>query len=481
MELGRNVVRGVKWSFISQFGRQIFQFLTTAVLARLLSPKDIGLVGMALIVTGFLNIFRDLGTSAAIIQKKETSAKFLNSIYLINITFGICATVLVYFSAPLISTWIFNEKRIAPILSALAFTFLLSSFGLINQALLEKKLDFNKVAKVEVTATFLGSLSGIVTAIWGFGVWSLVIQTLVTAGVSSFLYVIVSGWYPGFRIDLREIKDIFRFSANLTGFSVLNYFVRTADNFLIGRYLGAESLGYYTFAYRLMLYPLQNISSVISRVAFPFYSHIQNDNKKISSTYLKIAVSIAIVTFPLMLGLMALSHEFVLTFFGGKWSNSIMVIVILAPVGLMQSIDSTTGSIYQSKGKTDWLFYWGIFSGVIFVLSFVIGLYWGINGVAFAYLIANLILLYPGFEIPFKLIGLRFISLLSKLSKTFLLSVVMSLVIILFKYTVGQQLSVQWSLVFSVILGVASYGFISWFMNRDNLHYAVKLLKGTQG
>jgi len=310
-------VSGIKWSTVSQVGRQGTQLVTTIILARLLSPSDFGLVGMAMVVIGFIGIFKDLGTSAAIIQRKKLSEGLLSSIFWVNVGFGALAMAVLFFGAPLGGLF-YHEPRVDAILRVLSLTFFISGLSILQQALLERSLAFKKLAKVEISAVAAGAAVGIGMAFSGFGVWSLVFQSLTTVSVTTILLWLFSTWRPKWIFHWSEVKSVSSYSLNLTGFSIFNYFARNADYLLIGRYLGAQDLGYHTLAYRILLFPLQNISSVIGRVMFPVYSGIREDNTRFAKAYLKVASTIALITFPMMLGVLALAKPFVLTVFGIK-------------------------------------------------------------------------------------------------------------------------------------------------------------------
>lgn len=186
MALLSSAILSVKWSSISQIARQALQILTTIILAKTLAPSDFGLMSMAMVVIGFLNIFRDLGTSSAIIQRHDLSEKLLSSIFWVNVVFGTVVTLVVYFFAPMVASF-YNELRLTFVLRLLSASFLISSIGITQQALLERKLEFTKLAKVEITATLFGAVAGITLAFSGAGVWSLVFQALSTAFVSTIL------------------------------------------------------------------------------------------------------------------------------------------------------------------------------------------------------------------------------------------------------------------------------------------------------
>jgi O-antigen/teichoic acid export membrane protein len=474
MSFKLSATRGVKWTSVSQFGRQGMQFVTTAILAHLLSPADFGLLGMATVVTGFVALFKDLGTSAAIIHKKDISENLLSSIFWINVAFGFLAMVVLFFLSPLIAAF-YKEPRVEPLLKALSLSFFASGLGILHQAVLERQLAFSKLAILEITATLIGSVVGITAALLGCGTWSLVYQMLFVTIATTILLWRSSSWRPKLIVSWHEIKTVSSYSMNLTGFNIFNYFARNADNLLIGKFLGAQELGYYSLAYRLMFYPLQSISGVIGRVMFPLYSQIQADHDRFRDVYLKIAAAISFITFPLMLVLLALTQPVIVTVFGSQWIPVVLLVKILIPVGMAQSIVTTVGMIYQSKGRTDWMFRWGIFSGAIVTIGFVIGLQWGVIGVAASYLVTSFLLTYPNFVVPFRLIDLNVVDL----GKVLLRPLACSILIYIFLVVIANiEHDLSEILVLSISIPVAMFLYLiaSWAFNREQMNQLMNLI-----
>lgn len=471
--LRKSAISGFKWSTLSQVGRQGTQLVTTIILARLLVPADFGLVSMSMVVIGFINVFKDLGTAAAVIQRKEVSSHLLSSIFWVNVVFSTLATCIIFFGSSTISVF-YKEPRIIPIISVLSLSIIFSGFSSVQQALLERSLNFNLLAKIEIIATISGATIGIISALIGVGVWSLVYQTLSATLIATILLWMSASWRPQCVFSWREVKSVCHFSLNLTGFNIFNFFVRNADNLLIGRYLGAQNLGYYNLAYRLLLYPIQNVSVVVTRVMFPIYSQMQDNSEAFKKTYLKVLSVIALITFPMMLGLMAICDGLIISIFGSNWSPVINLILVFAPLGLVQSLATTVGSIYQAKGKTDLLLYWGIGSGVLLIGSFVIGLPWGIWGVGVSYALMSLVLFFPSIIIPFRLISLSLKEALSVVWRPFVSSFIMMVCVYYFKLIVVSRTVKIVSLSISILVGVIVYLIISWILNRNQLNSLLK-------
>jgi len=332
--------------------------------------------------------------------------------------------VTVVLVSPLAASF-FRESRVAAILLVLAPTFLLSGLGMVQQAVLERKLAFEILARIEFLAAAVGSIVGIGAAMMRAGAWSLVYRSVIEISLTTILLWVHSGWKPQFTFRWKEVRPITSFSVNLTLFNITYYLTRNLDYLLIGRFLGPQALGFYTLAYRIMLYARQNVNLLVGRVMFPFYSRIQNDIERFRRTYIAVVKAIGFVIFPMIFGLVVVSQEFVSAFFGSKWQPVAVLMCILGPVALLQPIYTTTGGIYKTTGRTEWMFRVGLVSSVIIIVSFVIGLNWGIVGVATAYTIANIIIFFPGLLIALRLIHLPLKRVIRTLIQPFLSSLLM--------------------------------------------------------
>jgi PST family polysaccharide transporter len=210
---------------------------------------------------------------------------------------------------------------------------------------------------------------------------------------------------------------------------------------------------------------------------FPVLSKIQNDNKRFRDIYLKLVNTISLLTFPLMLGLVAVSENFVIVVFGAKWEPVTTLILILAPLGLLQSIYTPAGMIYQAKGRTDWWFRWGVVTGVLFITAFWIGLKWGVIGVAMAYLIMNFVTFYPGLAIPFKLIELKVSKFIYSFSKNIIISLAMFVIVLCFQYLFNMYFGITASLIISVIIGIVVYIGLSFKFNKEKIKYVIDSIR----
>ncbi len=302
MILKDQAIRGVKWSGFARGCQQVSQIIVTIILTRLLVPADFGLVAMALVFTGLIAVFNVFGTGSAIIQKQNLTDDDLSSIFWFNVGFGILTTALTILLYPVIAAF-YGADVLASLISVMAFGFLFTSVANVQLSLAKKEMNFKKLSIVDVASTVSGGIVAVVMAYRGFGAWSLVWQGLVATMITTLFIWMTSRWKPSFKFNINSIKSIMGYSLNLLGAGVVSFFSRNVDHLLIGRFLGPEWLGYYTLAYRLMLYPLENLSHVVSQVLFPAFSFIQVDNERFREAYLKATKYIAFITFLMMFGL----------------------------------------------------------------------------------------------------------------------------------------------------------------------------------
>jgi PST family polysaccharide transporter len=288
-------------------------------------------------------------------------------------------------------------------------------------------------------------------------VWSLIVQVVVSTSVRTILLWVTSSWRPQRRIDVPAIRELWRYSSHLAGYNAVNYWARNGDNFLIGKFVGAAGLGIYSRSYNLMLLPIQQISTVTALVMFPALARIQSDKERVKRAYLRAVGVIALLSFPVMTGMFVVAKPFIVTLYGPHWVAAVPVLQILCVAGLMQPVAATAGWLYQSQGRTDWLFRWGLVASGTMVCSFVIGIHWGVKGVAFAYTGAIYAVLYLTFSIPGRLIGMRVREVFQAMRGAMLSALGMAAIV----WAVGRSLPTGWppsaELAVQFVVGVVAY------------------------
>ena len=426
--LTHKAVAGTAWSAISTVGRQVLSVASVATVARLLGPGAYGVMAMANLLLLLVGTLRDLGTGTAIIQRASVSDRLLSSLLWVNFLVGLAAASLVAGFAPLMARF-FHTPVLLPILAVLSISFWLTSCGIVHNSLLFREMQYKKLAIADLSAAIFSYVVALTSAYAGYGVWSLVFANIANSFSTTLLYWIFCAWRPQMVFDPTEVKSVLGFSLNLSGFVMVNYFSRNADNIIVGKVRGQSELGDYQMAYNLMLTPLASITSVIAQVTFPAFARIQDDNARFRSAYVRQSMLVGLITFPLMAGMGILADPMIRAILGVKWVHAIPIFEILAPVGMVQSIWTLIGQIYTAKARTDLMFRTGLATSIVLVVAFLGGVRFGAVGVAAAYAIAYLVIVvYPTFAIPFRLIELRFRDFASALMPQTIITLLMALV-----------------------------------------------------
>ncbi|MER9561445.1 lipopolysaccharide biosynthesis protein [Mesorhizobium sp. M0571] len=392
-QFGRVALRGGVVTIGAQGFKMAIQFLSVILLARLLVPEDFGLVASVGPIVAFVGLLQNLGLQQAVVQRKDISAEQLNQVFWISALVGLGSAVVVACLAPAIAAF-YGDQRMVGITIGSALPLLLGSLAAVPLALMNRHLRFGQLALNDVITAAAGLATTAVAAYAGLGYWSLVIGPAVSAVVALAAAWQVARWTPS-RPDLKVDTDILSFGANLTGFNLANFFSRNLDNILIGKYSGPIELGYYDRAYKLLLFPLQNINQPLTRVMVPLLSRIHEDKARFRAIYVRTNWMLAAVTMPGIAALTLTSDQVVGLLFGERWTAVAPIFAWLGIASLIQSVSSTTGWIFICQGKTKTMFHWGIYSSLTTVAAFIIGLHWGAVGVAAAYAISGYVLRVP--------------------------------------------------------------------------------------
>jgi PST family polysaccharide transporter len=218
----------------------------------------------------------------------------------------------------------------------------------------------------------------------------------------------VSSWRPRLHFRWADIREVTGFSANLSAFNFFSYFSEAGDKFIVGRFVSATALGFYGFGYRLLLQPTQSVLQVCRLVLFPAFARIQDDNDNIGRGYVRATSAVAMLTFPVTVGIAVMAKPIVHVVLGDKWLPAVPILAIFGPLAAIHAVSTTTSVLYQAKGRTDLQFRWGVVVGVAMLGAYLIGSHWGATGVAWSFLLGTVVLAGPTLAIPFHLVELPF-------------------------------------------------------------------------
>ncbi len=458
------------------FLRQAVQIGVSIVLARLLVPADFGLIGMVLVFTGFAQYLNELGFGAALIQRPHIEEQHCSSVFWLNLLLGALIAAALFLGAPLLALF-YQEPALVSLTRLISLNFLILPLILVQNTLARRRLDFRLVGLIDLLSILISGLGAVVLALLGLGVWSLAWQVLIGSAVMALGWWLASRWRPHFVFDRSAIAELWGFSSHMFGTNTLNYWVRNGDNLLVGKFLGDASLGLYTRAYSILLVPLAQVSTVLGRVMFPVLSKVQTNRPLVKRTYLRSIALIGFIFFPLTLGLFVTADRFVLLLWGANWTGVTPVLRIFCLAGTVQVITITTAWIYQSQGRADRMFRWTLMAGVLSLVGIAIGVMLGsIESVAAIYtLVSCVILLYPTFAIPGKLIELTFGEVMRSIVGVLGCAIAMAVLVSLLNLVLPLEWPNWLSLAVQVLCGAAIYGLLAHLLRLPAYREAVTL------
>jgi PST family polysaccharide transporter len=388
VSIGRSSIAvSARWSLVGLVSKQFARIAFSVLLARLLGPTNFGIVGQATIYLAFSAVFLNIGLASALIQRKQIDDETIGTATVLN--FG-AVVILIGLTQAVAGLWadLFDTPALEAVLRVLSLDFILIGFAVIPTALMTRRLNFRLLAIGEVAGTIVGGVLGLLAAILGAQYWALVVQTLATDLVYAVIVLVACG-RPILAWSRTALRAILGFSTRVFGSEVLRFFSQNADNTLVALRLGPAALANYALSYRVLLLPVQILSQTANRLVFPVFSRMNDQPHLQAEQFLKVSASLSLAVAPPML-LVALSAPLgVPLVFGPEWDPAIRPMQILAIVSMISAVVGTCGGVMLAKGRADWALRWAILTTVALIGGFIVGLHWGINGVAWSYLLVG--------------------------------------------------------------------------------------------
>lgn len=402
--LKKNISSGIFYTAITRYSGIVISIVIGAILARLLSPTEFGVIALVTVFISFFNILSDAGIGPAVVQNKDLTTEDIQSIFLFSIVFGISLALLFFFSAPLIATF-YNNSELIPITRLLSITIFFSALRIVPNALLTKQLKFKQIGIITIIVQLFSGLIAVFFAYKGFSYYALVYKSIFDAVMIFIIFYSFSSIKFIFLIKKEALLKIMRFSSFQFFFNFINYFSRNMDNLLIGKFINPAALGFYDKSYQLMMMPVQNLTHVITPVLHPILSAFQDDPHRIFKEYLKVVKILATIGFPLSVFLYFAAPEIITILYGNQWKQSIPVFKILALTIGIQMVLSSSGAIFQAVNRTDLLFYSGAMSAFFMVSGICYGIFVGKNveAVGYGLIVAFIINFFQGFYMLIKM------------------------------------------------------------------------------
>ena len=402
--MGQRVARGAIWTMAANAARIASVILILPVLTRLLSPEDFGLMQIAAPFLFFLMVFSDFGMQPALVVADEPSDKLWSTAFWTGLAAASLLTLILIIAAPGVAAF-FNEPRAELILQVLSITLLFGGVMIVPAAWLLRAMSFRALAIVEFFAMTCGIVAALACAVTGWGVWSLVAQQLVMFSIKAVAYCTMSRAPLKFEFDFAELKSIIGVSWGMINVRVLVFFSGNIDMIIIGRFLGAVVLGYYSIAWRIMAMPVQIFAGGLFQVLLPSLGQIKDDAGRLKAGLLKTYRIIALFTFPAMAGIAALSVPLTAVVFGEEYAPAAFPMAVLAVHGALQSLLTVQGSVFMTLGRVDVMYRWSLITLVMLCICLLIGVQWGLQGAALGYLVSTLVCAPLSFRAMLKLVG----------------------------------------------------------------------------
>ncbi|KQO11420.1 hypothetical protein ASF06_01840 [Agreia sp. Leaf244] len=400
-----SVAHGVRWSGIAVIARQLVQVLSAVLIARIIGPSSYGIISAAMIYVTLTSLVLDQGLSAALIQRKELSAKAPGAVATVNILLAMVIAGVTWVAAPLLATF-FSTPDLVPVFQVLAALLPLKAFAIVPRAMLSRTQLFKGIALGDVAGGIAGAATGVAAALLGADFFSLIYQVGVTdAIVAVMLLVFARGPVP--NLAFSQVRDLMSFSVKVFFTNCIAYFSRNVDNILVGRVLGVTSLALYGMAYRVLSLPVQFIGQTVNRVLFPVFSRSVDNRPKVAAQLTSATETLALAVVPLMVFISCAAPELVHVVLGPEWLPAAALMSAFALGGARETIFYITPALMKAFGRTTLLLNYEFLATGLQVAAIIVGLQFGVFGVALGYTAAGFLLVPVLLAIQANITGVR--------------------------------------------------------------------------
>ncbi len=392
--LRKSVGRGAVAIAVSQALQVATQMASVLVLSRLLAPSDFGLVAMCAPVIALLGMLQNFGLVQATVQKKDLTTRDVNFLFWVNLSFSTALALGLLALSPLIAVF-YDEPRVGPLIAAMSSTILMSGLGAQHGAILNRRMEFGRIAWLSVAGAVTTLAVAVGWALLSPSYWAIFAGTLAGATLATALTWVFSGWWPGRPARAQDMRGLLGFGAGITGFNLTNFLARNLDNVLIGKVWGSVELGFYDRAYKLLLFPLRQVSNPLSRVMIPALSRMMDEPDRYRHAYLKVLNLSLLLILPGVAWATATAGSLIPFMLGEQWHASAPIFMALGFAGLVQPLNNPAGWLFISQGRSTEYMIWGFITAGFAITAFACGLYWGALGVAIAYAISEYLKTVP--------------------------------------------------------------------------------------
>jgi O-antigen/teichoic acid export membrane protein len=469
MTLKQQTVKGLSWTFLEIFANQGLTFVVSIFLARLLTPEEFGIVGMAMVFISIFQVFSDFGFASALVQNKVNTSLTYSSIFYINIVAGFALFAIFFVSAPLVGNF-YDNPEVTEILKWLSLNFVFTAFNQVQQTILKKNIDFKRLTIRTVVARVISGVVAVVLAFMGWGVYALVVQTLLGSAVKTLILWKVSDWYPKWEFSWNEVKKLTSFSMFEFFNQILGQVTRRIDILFIGKVFSPTTLGFYSRAATFNQLFVQYSSGTVGKVFFPVLSSIQDDEKKYLDVYYKAISTISFLTF-FVTGLLIIWGEtIIMTLFGPQWGQSVLIFQILSLRLFSYPVNNVIINAYLGKGKARENFLVGIIRKVIRLAPFAIGYFYGLYPILYAMVVSSFINTFINILYAKKHLDIPIIPQIRRLFEGFVILIVSVPAFYLFTFS---EINIVNEIIFTLIFIPLYFGW-NYLIKNEGIFYIIK-------
>ena len=484
----QQAISGVKWTGGSTAFGMVLQFAQMAVLARYLSAEAFGLFAEAMVVVGIALAFVDVGLSPALVQRERVDGRTISALFWFVAGISLACGFLVWITSDWVAAF-YGVPELVSLLKIASLFVIVFGVGQVPLAVLQKELAFDRLSKVDVVSTVLGVTTAVSCAMGGLGAQAPLLGLLVSGIVrlSGLLIVVQGVWRPSLHFSLVETKPFLSFGAYQTGERFVNYLAANLDFVIIGRFLGPAALGPYYIAYQVVVQPMVRLNPVLTRVAFPLFSKVQEEDSVICRGYVRITKLVAFVSVPLLIGMAVVAPSFFRVYLGTEWEESdflstIQLAQILVPVSMLKCLANPLGSAFLAKGRPDIGFGLNGSRLVLNAVLFCWSLQWGLQGVALAYVVSSVLAFWAGHYLLGRILPLGLGSMLRAVASTVFAGTVMGILVSLAQFgTAGILIQPLHKLFFLVSLGGTAYALLVFRLEQPLLVDIRRWISGDGG
>lgn len=472
-DLKKESVKGVVWSGIEKFASSGILVVANILLARILTPEDFGLLALIAIFVQISQTFIDSGFSNALIQKKDATQIDYSTVFIFNLAISVILYFILFVTAPLIAAFFKNEELV-DLTRVIGINLIIGALVSVHKTRLTIQLRFKIQSYITIISSLIGAIVSVYMAYKGWGVWSLVILTLLNTTIQVLLIYLIISWRPSLTFSIKSFKRLFSYSSKLLGASLIHLLYSNIYPIIIGKKFTPLQLGYFNRAETFAMYTPNLVGTVMSRVAFPIFSRIQDDNQRLRKAYSQYIIYASLLIFPCLIGLIVLAKPLILLILKSKWLPMVPMFQILCLTYMTEHLSSININVLFVKGRSDLALRLEIIKKTIAIVIFLISLKWGIIAVCWGRVVYGITALCINSHFTKELIGISLYQQFKDILYPFFCSIIMGMAMyFLLKISVMPIMEI----IVSISGGIIIYIVAIYAIKRDYIYELISIFK----